>query len=927
MSDINLIISATDKATPVLKRVNKQVDKFSRKSKKATSSGMAMGKMLKMAGAAALALGLARVVSSTVKTIAQFDSLKAMLKTVTGSADGALVAFEQIKKFTAETPFQLGEVTNAFSILKRNGIDTTTSSLTAFGNIAAANGKTFEQFAEALGDAVTGEFERMKEFGIKVKKEGENMVAYMGSTQIGVSDSAEGIIEIFKTLGAEGGRYATGLADQADTIGGKWSNLQDAMAQFQADIGEGGLNTVLKEVTVGLGDMFNSSGDLAKQIGAGLGAAIRTTMFYFKSLGIIAQTVFNGIAEIAQWIGSKISEPVRKAVNFIGGLLATLYDKFADAWVMISGLVRNVINNISNTLEVWFKNAKALIVNLPDIFSDVWTEILRVVPLFGKTLLDQIINISKTLYANIKIAVGNISEAFNLAFDTVVKSVPLFGKALIQQIIHIGKTFYNNIKIAVKNAPEAFSRAFETIVKGVPLFGKALILQIIDVGKYLLLNVKEIVTNLPQMFNRAWEAISQSVVNFGSAIVDQFAGVGKAVKMAWDAIWSDDISMADAYDQLTKNQFSSDKFKIDVTPFLGVEFKELENQFKGLSLDLPESTFESFEKLENQFKGLSIDLPESTFKAFEKIDNLFAGKDFTMDIGLDDILLNSEEIMRIMNQDRTGDFLSSEWVMGAVEGLKTITDAALNITPMGMFKEFTKQYDALIAEGVANQKALEMAIKRTEAAQKSLNNTNNNETVEAMANVTDSIMDQHNALNQVEYKWTEFELAARDAATTIKSGLENMAGEMTDIFYDMFSGVVGVMEGLRSIAASIFKMIAKAIINTMIVKPIISLMTGGLSNLIPGLAGGGLAAGGNSTLVGERGPEIITPAGNTRVFSSSQSEQMLGDNGMSDPLTVNFNLNAVSTRDGIEFLLENKNTMISVIQEAYHTRGRAGPLG
>ena len=927
MSDINLIISATDKATPTLKRVNKQVDKFSRKAKKATTSGMAMGKMMRFAGAAVLAMGLARLASSTVKTIAQFDSLKAMLKTVTGSADGALVAFEQIKKFTAETPFQLGEVTNAFSILKRNGIDTTTESLTAFGNIAAANGKTFEQFAEALGDAVTGEFERMKEFGIKVKKEGENMVAYMGSTQIGVSDSAEGIIEIFKKLGAEGGRYATGLADQAETIGGKWSNLQDAMSQFQADIGEGGLNTVLKEVTVGLGDMFNSSGDLAKQIGAGLGASIRVAMFYFKNLGLIVQTVINGVAELFGWVRSKIEDPIRLAVNTIGGFLATLYDKFADAFVMISGLARTAINNISNTLEVWFKNAKAIITNFPELFKRAWEEISRVAPEFGKALVAQIINIGETIVKNFKITVRNIPKAFNLMYEAVIQGVPLFGKALVKQIINIGKVFYNNIKIAVKNVPEAFNLAFEAIVKGVPLFGKALIAQIIEVGKYLMMNITEIVTNMPQMFNRAWESISQSVVNFGSAIVDQFAGVGKAVKTAWDAIWSDEISMKDAYDQLMTNQFSSDKFVLDLTPFVGVEFKELENTFKGLELQLPDTTFEQFQELENQFKGLTLDLPATTFEKFKSIDNLFEGKNFAMDIGLDDILLNADAIMKIMNQDRTGDFLSTEWVMGAIEGLKTITEATMNISPVGIFKEFTKQYDLLIADGVANQKALEMAIKRTEAAQKSLNETNNTETVEAMKNVTDSIFDQHNALNTVEYKWTEFELAARDAATTIMDGLSKMAGEMTDVFYDMFSGVVGVMEGLRSIAASIFKMIAKAIINTMIVKPIISLMTGGLSNLIPGLAGGGLAAGGNSTLVGERGPEIITPAGNTRVFSSSQSEKMMGDNGMSDPLTVNFNLNAVSTRDGIEFLLENKNTMISVIQEAYHTRGRAGPLG
>jgi phage-related protein len=925
MSDINLIISATDKATPVLKRVNRQVDRFSAKSKRATNSGLAMGKMMKMAGAAALAIGLTKVVSSTVKTIAQFDSLKAMLKTVTGSADGALVAFEQIKKFTAETPFQLGEVTNAFSILKRNGIDTSTESLTAFGNIAAANGKTFEQFAEALGDAVTGEFERMKEFGIKVKKEGENMVAFMGSTQIGMSDSAEGIIDIFKELGVEGGRYATGLADQADTIGGKWSNLQDAMAQFQADVGEGGLNTVLKEVTVGLSDMFNSTGDLAKQIGAGLGAAIRTAMFYFKSMGIIVQTVVNGISELFHWVGGMIEEPVRNALNTVAGYLATLYEKFETAFVTIRSVANTAINNIANTIEVWFKNTKAIVQNFPDLFNKAWEEISRVAPEFGKTLVAQIIHIGESLVDNFKIAVGNIPEAFNLMYEAVVQGVPLFGKALIRQIINVGKTFATNIGIAIKNAPEAFNLAFETIVQGVPLFGEALIKQIIEVGKYLITNVKEIVTNLPQMFNRAWEAITQSVTNFGSAVVDQFAGIGKAVKTAWKAIWSDEISWEDAVDELMKNQFSADKFKLDLTDFVGVEFKGLENQFKGLKLELPETTFDQFKELENQFKGLSLDLPEATFKKFKEIDNLFVGKDFSIDIGLDEILLNAEEVMRIMNQDRTGDFLSQEWVVGAVEGLRTISDAAMNVTPMGMFKEFTKQYDLLIAEGVANQKALEMAIKRTEAAQKSLNNTNRTETTESMNAVTDSIMDQHMALNTAEYQWSSFEIATFDAIRTIKDGIEGMVGTMTDQIYDMFTGVTTVMGGLRNIAASVFQMIAKAVIQTMIVKPIIGMLTG---TFFPApFANGGLAAGGNPAIVGENGPEVIVPSGNSRVFSNSQSAGMLNTGSDEGPLTVNFNLNAVSTRDGVEFLIENKSTITSVIQEAYQTRGRNGPLG
>ena len=40
-------------------------------------------------------------------------------------------------------------------------------------NTASAMGKIVEQFVEAVADASTGEFERLKEFGIKASSEGD----------------------------------------------------------------------------------------------------------------------------------------------------------------------------------------------------------------------------------------------------------------------------------------------------------------------------------------------------------------------------------------------------------------------------------------------------------------------------------------------------------------------------------------------------------------------------------------------------------------------------------------------------------------------------------------------------------------------------------------------------------------------------------
>lgn len=158
------------------------------------------------------------------------------------------------------------------------------------------------------------------------------------------------------------------------------------------------------------------------------------------------------------------------------------------------------------------------------------------------------------------------------------------------------------------------------------------------------------------------------------------------------------------------------------------------------------------------------------------------------------------------------------------------------------------------------------------------------------------------------------------------SGFDGMASGITDTFFNMFTGVTSAFDGLKNIAKMIFSMVAKAMIQIFIVKPLINALTGGLGGLF-GFAQGGLAAGGAPAIVGENGPELIVPSGNTRVYSNSQSQGILGGQRQEEPLTVNFNLNAVDTQSGVEFLIDNKNVITNVIQEAYHTRGRSGPLG
>mgnify|MGYP003673446057 CR=1 FL=1 len=84
-----------------------------------------------------------------------------------------------------------------------------------------------------------------------------------------------------------------------------------------------------------------------------------------------------------------------------------------------------------------------------------------------------------------------------------------------------------------------------------------------------------------------------------------------------------------------------------------------------------------------------------------------------------------------------------------------------------------------------------------------------------------------------------------------------------------------------------------------------------------GLANGGIAKGNKPYMVGERGPEMFIPNTTGKVISNEE----LGRGGET---VVNFNINAISTQTGMEFLLKNKPQIIGMVSQAQNHRGRAG---
>ena len=193
---------------------------------------------------------------------AEFQKFEAVLTNTLGSRSQAQLALAQIKAFAESTPFSVQELTASFVKLANQGFKPTVVEMTKLGDLAAANGKTFDMLTEAIIDAQTGEFERLKEFGIRASKEGDKVTFAFKGVQTQPDFTADSIRNYILSLGDLEG-VSGGMAAISETLGGKISNLGDSWDSLLVTIGEGN-NGILSGAVALMADMVDNLKTLLK---------------------------------------------------------------------------------------------------------------------------------------------------------------------------------------------------------------------------------------------------------------------------------------------------------------------------------------------------------------------------------------------------------------------------------------------------------------------------------------------------------------------------------------------------------------------------------------------------------------------------------------------------------------------------------------
>jgi hypothetical protein len=191
-------------------------------------------------GGALSAAGIG-IANNMLQVTATFEKALTVLKTIEGDAAKAENSFKWVQEFAARTPYELQQVLDGFVKLKAYGLDPIADdTLRILGDTSAAMGKDLMDAIEAMADAVTGENERLKEFGIKASKEnGKILYRYTdrsGKELTKLVDANNRKMIQSTLLAIFNEKYKGAMDDQSRTWNGMVSNLQDTWARFAFDV-------------------------------------------------------------------------------------------------------------------------------------------------------------------------------------------------------------------------------------------------------------------------------------------------------------------------------------------------------------------------------------------------------------------------------------------------------------------------------------------------------------------------------------------------------------------------------------------------------------------------------------------------------------------------------------------------------------------
>ena len=298
MADTQITVRLDDQTGPGTRSVNSNLDSIqsNMKSTGTLASGIASD-IIKLGSAIAGSF----VVKEVVQTAAEFETLRATLGAVTKDVKVGSAVFDELKSIATDTVFGVKDLTEAYIKLSAAGVPPTTKQLQLFNDIASVSADkigTLQAITDLYARTVGGglgleELNRLADRGIPVYKMLSDAIGINRDQISKLGATAEGAKLILQALEGQLQKdYGGAAGKQAGTLSMAFSQLKDAASNLADDIGRAGLNAALTETAIQITNLIKSNPELIKQIGEGLGNAVRFLRDNFDKLIIVVEAFF-----------------------------------------------------------------------------------------------------------------------------------------------------------------------------------------------------------------------------------------------------------------------------------------------------------------------------------------------------------------------------------------------------------------------------------------------------------------------------------------------------------------------------------------------------------------------------------------------------------------------------------------------------------
>lgn len=490
------------------------------------TGGILAGVTGKVLGFVAAFGGLSVVGSQIVSTQREFDVLNAQLVTATGSTEAAADQFKRLQEFAAQTPYDLGQAVGGFAQLKNLGLDPSMESMESFGNTASAMGKDLSQMIEAVADASTGEFERLKEFGIKSKSEGDKVSFTFQGVTTTVGKNAKEIQDYLIGIGKT--NFAGAMQNRMDTLDGAISNLGDSYSNLLLNISSSGVGDLIAqgvraassaldvlpekiEGIVGKLSTLNQQYDFSGKFAA----AVDGIGFAFGNLQSVIDRTWEIMSPIVAWFKEhdEFTTSLATAIGVVAGAFV-VYNAAVAIGAAVTGALAGAFALLTSPITLIVLAITGLVAASIYLYRN-WDEIkAKATEIWG--------GIKDAVTSNI----DGIKSSMSASWDNIKSTTA--SKA--QEAVNAAKNAFNGLPAPIKTV---LTVAYNIVKTQIDLMKNAFTTGLNIIKAVVRGDMQGVVNAFKTGMSNAWNIVKQGVSNILNAIKDLGA---KLFRMGSDAV-------------------------------------------------------------------------------------------------------------------------------------------------------------------------------------------------------------------------------------------------------------------------------------------------------------------------------------------------------------------------------------------------------